>query len=371
LRYDGKKPREPIMTRIAYNPRLWRKHILQHHVYSDLNLPEVGLRGGESPTEEALWAAAMDSVGIPPEFRGEVKRQYQEFSTNEALIRSLLKKKDKQSGSPYLNASKLCSLFERSAREAGVEDHPDFLANREQLFWNTLVDFGIYYDIYGAGYLRDVVALFRSGDYEKGLAPMSVGERALQAEGEELSPDVGVEVSGYARRALLLYGAGPLTAVGVSRASAVGRFAIHRFKNFLRFVVGAKMFSLAGDALLEGALALAQWARLVDLEAAARLDDLAAGREAARHYEDERPEAFEQQVQQVLVRLRRAEPAISQAFADGWIDPEERVLLRYLFPHVFGIGEQAIARFLVDAESATRLCAGLKSSGQGSVVSGQ
>lgn len=348
------------MTRIAYHPRLWRKHMLQHHVYADLHLPEIGLTSGESPAEEALWRAAMDGVGIEADLRVEVRRQYQELVAQESTIKTLLKQKDTRTGSPYLQASKLCSLFDRSAREAGVLDHPDFIAARDQLFWNTLIEFGIYYDIFGSGYLKEVVILYRSGNYAKDLAPLPEENRILSREDEDLPPDVVVEVGGYARRALDLYGSGPLTLAGLARAPALGRFAMHRFKNFLRFVVGARLLTLSGDALMEASLAFAQGARLIDQEVSLRLEDLVEGRPLVRHYEDERPEEFEEQVRAVLLRLKTAEGAILQAWADGWLAPEERILLRYLFPHIFGVGERAIGRFLTDAETAKRLCLALR-----------
>src|SRR5688572_10506154 len=112
------------METIAFYAPLWRKHLLQYIVYSDLNLPEIGLTGGESAGEQALWRAVMTSVGIPEQLQSDVRNQYKDFdTTRESQIRTLLKKKDTQSGSPYLQASKICSLFDRSAREAAVTDN--------------------------------------------------------------------------------------------------------------------------------------------------------------------------------------------------------------------------------------------------------
>jgi hypothetical protein len=349
------------MERIAYHLPLWRKHLLQYFVYSDLNLPEIGLTGGESAGEQSLWKAAMSSVGIPEQLQQEARKQYQDFDTaKESTIRTLLKKKDTQTGSPYLQASKLCSLFDRSAREAGVSDHPDFLANKEQLFWNTLVEYGIYYDIYGTGYSRDVVARFRAGEYAKDLMPNPQENRTLlPTEDTEIAPDVAVEIGGYARRMLTMYGGFPLNDGGLGRTTAIGRFAFHLFKNFLRFVVGAHMVKLPSDALLQLAFNLAQGTRTIDQEVVSRLEAMIQNRVVSTS-EDH---TLEEQVSAVLFRLKRAEGAIAQAWADGWVSPEERVLLRYIFPHLFGIGEQAIGRFLGDVESSAKLCEALRQRG--------
>lgn len=346
------------MERIAYHLPLWRKHLLQYFVYSDLNLPEIGLTGGESSGEQALWRAAMLSVGIPENLQLEARKQYQELNSKEATIRSFLKKKDTQTGSPYLQASKLCSLFDRSAREAGVSDHPDFVSNKEQLFWNILVDYGIYFDIFGAGYSRDVVALFRSGDYAKDLAPVPQEGRALlPSEDAEITPDVAIEIGGYARRMLTLFGGFPLNEAGLGRTTAIGRFAFHVFKNFLRFIVGAHMVKLSGEALLSLAFNLAQGTRTIDQETVSRIDALIAKKPITATQD----ETLETQVSAVLLRLKKAEGAIAQAWADGWVSPEERVLLRYIFPHIFGIGEHAIGRYLSDVETSARFCEALRS----------
>jgi hypothetical protein len=349
------------MERIAYHLPLWRKHLLQYFVYSDLNLPEIGLSGGESAGEQSLWKAAMSSVGIPEQLQQEARKQYLDFDTNkEATIRTLLKKKDTQTGSPYLQASKLCSLFDRSTREAGVSDHPDFVANKEQLFWNTLVEYGIYYDIYGTNYSRDVVALFRSGSYAKDLMPNPQENRTLlPTEDTEITPDVAIEIGGYARRMLTMYGSLPLNDGGLGRTTAVGRFAFHLFKNFLRFIVGAHMVKLPSDALLQLAFNLAQGTRTIDQEVVSRLEAMIKS-EQTYTTEDH---SLEEQVSGILFRLKLAEPAIAQVWADGWVSPEERVLLRYIFPHIFGIGEQAIGRFLSDAQVSTKLCEALRTRG--------
>jgi hypothetical protein len=349
------------MERIAYHLPLWRKHLLQYFVYSNLNLPEIGLIGGESLGELALWKAAMSSVGIPEQLQQEARKQYQDFdTTKEATIRTLLKKKDTQTGSPYLQASKLCSLFERSAREAGVSDHPDFVTNKEQLFWNTLVDYGIYYDIYGTNYSRDVVSLFRAGGYVKDLMPNPQENRTLlPTEDTEIAPDVAVEIGGYARRMLTMYGSFSLNESGLGRTTAIGRFAFHLFKNFLRFIVGAHMVKLPSEALLQLAFHLAQGTRTIDQEVVSRLEAMIKS-ERVLTTDDH---GLEEQVSSVLLRLKRAEPAIAQTWSDGWVSPEERVLLRYIFPHIFGIGEQAIGRFLSDMESSTKLCEALRKQG--------
>lgn len=334
------------MERIAYHPRLWRKHLLQYYVLADLHLPEIGLTGGETPAERALWRAAMDAIGVSEGLVTEGMRQYKEMRDREVVIKGLLRRRDKQSNSPYLQVSKLGSLFIRSAREASVLDHPDFLANREQLFWNVLVDFGVYYDVYGAGYLREAAALFRADQYEKDLAPFVQEERTLLDEGAEVPPDVAVEISGYARRALLLFGNLPLTQGGLGRASALGRFSVHLFKNFLRFVVGAAMSKQSGDALLETALGLLAGTRALDQEFAGRLDDLVQGRPPTQRYEGAPDPLLEGQVNASLHRLALAQKALQQAWADGWVSPEERLLLRYLFPHILGVNETILARHL-------------------------
>src|SRR5262249_20590298 len=157
------------------------------------------------------------------------------------------------------------------------------------------------------------------GDYEKELAPIPQENRTLIEATEEVSPDVVVEIGGYARRALDLYGAGPLTLAGLSNASAVGRFARHRFKNLLRFVIGAKNVSLSGEALTEPALPSAQGTRLVDQEVAVRLEALVAGRPLPSPYDDGQLADFEVEVEAVIVRLRRVVGAVEQAWADGWL----------------------------------------------------
>lgn len=349
------------MTRFAFHPRLWRKHLLQQHVYSALDLPELGLHGGETPAEEALWREAMRGAQISEAVRTEAKRQYDVAMAAETANRTSLRKRRDESGGPFRDSSKLAALFHASAEEAGVLGLPDFQAARDQLFWNTLIELGSYHELLGAELLRDVVRLFRNQELEHNADPTPAEGPLLRA-GQATPPDVLFEIGGQARRALELYGSADLTTEALGRAGALGRFAIHLFKNYLRVVVGGEFEGLSPGALLARALELAHGVRAFDHELALRLGDLHAGRPIFPPEAEDvvLPMETERQLLAALYRLRQMSGALRQAWADGWLSPEERILLRYLFSHILGVGERTIGRFVNDKESALRLCAALQ-----------
>ena len=236
------------MTRFAYHPRLWRKHLLQHHIYSALDLPELGLLAGETSSEEALWRAAMEGANISEALQSEARRQYEATRADEPAQQAALASRQDTPGAPYRGACKLAALFSQSAEEAGVRAAPDFEAAREQLFWNILVEFGAYYGLVGAGLLRDVVRLFREGTLDLGHDP-TPDERTLLQASQAMPPDVWFEVDGHARRALELYGPGPLAPEAHEIASVHGRFALHFFKNVLRYIIGGEFLERLGGVV--------------------------------------------------------------------------------------------------------------------------
>ena len=110
------------------------------------------------------------------------------------------------------------------------------------------------------------------------------------------------------------------------------------------------------------AIEIAEGVRAFDRELALRLGDLYAGRpifppeaeDASLSHDTERA------ILASLYRLRQMSGALEQAWADDWLSPEERILLRYLFSHLLGVGERTIGRFINEKEGALRLCAALR-----------
>jgi hypothetical protein len=344
-----------MSTYASYQLRLWRKHLMQHQVLLDLSLPELGLYGGESAAEEALLSTLLKGLGVPLRLRAEAQRRYGNEAAKRQSRRDDVESRSDSPGSFYMGASRLFSLFEGATSAAGAVGDAAFEAVRERMLFQTLLDLGVFYGIYGHDPMREAVTLYGGGkgDFARG-APPEPPEGPLLREGDPIGVELHFEAFAHARRALRELGDIELGAISaISQAPAPARVVIHRFAAVINAVIGL-------PTKLSGALGFLQGTRLVDRAVTERLDALLGQGpppDDAGLGQDVLAAANE-----TVHRLRLAADTIEEAWRDGALDPEETLILRYALLHLFGLPEDAAGRYVGSREVAAKLVAALRAS---------
>lgn len=336
-----------------YQVRLWRKHLLQHQAILDLALPEMGLQGGESAVEERLLSALLQGLGVPVRLRAETQRRYGNEKRRESIRKGEIARASQDVGSFYVAASRFIALFEEAVREAGVAGEPAFEQGREKVFFQTLFDLGLYYNIIGQEAMEDAVKLYDKGkgNFDRS-APTLPPDGPLWHPGDPPSLELNLEAFAHARRALQAIGHTELGSVSAVQAAApMARFLIHRFRGLVVSVLG-----LPAD--LPWVLGFFQGTRLVDRTIAAQLEAL-INSSTPPDLSELSPD-IAGMVQETTRRLAMAADGIEQAWRDGVFDPEEVLLLRYSLLHLFGLSEELSARFIGVKDRAQRLVASLR-----------
>jgi hypothetical protein len=340
-----------MATFAFYQLRLWKKHLLQHQAILDLALPEMGLQGGESAVEERLLDALLKGLGIPVRLRAECQRRYGNEQRRAANRKDDVTNKSQTPISFYVSASRFLSLFDKIVDAANIKDDKEFIASKDRVLFQALFDLGVYYNILGQDAMKEVVALYQSGDYDKSAPPEPV-DGVLWKQGEAASIELNFECFAFARRALQAIGGTEFNSISaVQSAPPMARFMVYRFTHAIAHVLG-----LPVD--LAWALGFFQGTKIVDQAILKNLEAMSAG-EPAPSDEGLSPD-IAGTIQETLRRLALSADAIEQAWDDGVFDPEEILILRYSLLHLFGLGEEIAARFIGTKEKAARLVGALR-----------
>ncbi|MCA9522461.1 MAG: hypothetical protein KC609_15890 [Myxococcales bacterium] len=331
---------------------LWKKHVFAYKLLAGLHFAELGLYGSESPHEARMRELTMEAFGIPSEYHVHCEELYTLYLEGEEQRLGEITQHDTSSpNSAYMRASAFCNFFDRALADAGAVFAG---AAKNTLFLRALVDYGPYYDLASDAILREVVVLYREGRgaYERSVPSHSGwGSEAIPS-GTLITADVEVEILGHARRIVdraLSAGLGVEDDFEIDPRVAA---SFQLFKHYFVFIVGVHGFrALAGMEHAE--LARRQVKRVISIDryVLASLDALAEGRSLP-----EPPSSgLRKQVRAVLHRFGLFLPVVLDAWSDGHLDPEERVLSQYGAYHLLGISDVIAARYLRDRQNLEQI----------------
>lgn len=339
-----------------WNPMLWKKHVFSYKLLAGLHFVQLGLYGTESPHEARMRELTMEAFGIPSEYHVHCEELYALYlEREEQRVQEIVKHDTDSPNSAYIHASAFCNFFDRALAASGVTLAS---AAKNALFLRALVDYGAYYDLASDAILREVVVLYREGRgaYERNVpARSSWGSEAIPA-GTLITADIEVEILGHARRVVdraLSAGLGVEDEFEIDPRVAA---SFHLFKEYLVLIVGVHGFrTLAGIEHTELARRQIQRVIAIDRYVLASLDALVEGRPAPVPPS----KSLRKQVVEALRRFGLFVPVLLDAWSDGHLDPEERVLSQYGAYHLLGISDVIAARYLRDRQNLETIHAAL------------